>query len=68
VIVVGGLGSIQGALVAGLALGIVNSISVGYLPAGWYDVIVWSLLLVVVLARPSGLFSQVGAEVRAVRR
>jgi branched-chain amino acid transport system permease protein len=68
VIVVGGLGSIQGALVAGLALGIVNSLSVGYLAAGWYDVIVWSLLLAVVLVRPSGLFSQVGAEVRAVRR
>lgn len=68
VIVAGGLGSVQGALIAGVALGIVYALSIGYLPAGWYDVIIWSLLLVVVLVRPSGLFRQVGAEVRAVRR
>jgi branched-chain amino acid transport system permease protein len=68
IIVVGGLGSVAGAMLVGLGLGIVNSLSVGYLPSGWYDVIVWVVLLLVLVVLPAGLLPANGAEVRAVRR
>lgn len=58
----GGLDSLRGALVAGLLLGIVESIGAGYLDplvgGGVQDVAGFVMLLLIVLVRPYGLFGE----------
>ena len=56
--VVGGIGSIPGAMVGGFVIGLAESYSTGYLPQGpaFHDLYVFALLLLVILLRPSGLF------------
>jgi len=56
VAILGGLGNSGGAVAAGLALGIVESFTVSVLPAAYKDVVTLSLLLAVLVVRPSGLF------------
>ena len=68
VIVLGGLGSIPGALIAGLLIGIVQVLTVAYLSAGLADAIVFSLLFLVLLIKPTGLFGGVSAVTRVTRR
>jgi len=53
----GGLGNSGGAVAAGLALGVVQSFTVSVLPAAYKDVVTLSLLLAVLVVRPSGLFA-----------
>jgi branched-chain amino acid transport system permease protein len=54
--VIGGIGSIPGAMVGGLAIGVAQSLAIGYLSSAYQDVIVFALLVGFMLARPSGLF------------
>ena len=68
VIVLGGLGSIAGAVIAGLLLGIVQSLSIAYVSSGFADAIIFALLFIVLVARPTGLFGGGVQVVRAVRR
>ena len=56
VVVIGGLGSVQGAIVASLLLGVTQSLTVAYLPSGLTDAIIFALLFAVLLVRPNGLF------------
>jgi branched-chain amino acid transport system permease protein len=58
VIILGGLGSISGALVAGLLLGMIQTLSVAYLPSGLTDTIIFSLLFLILLVRPHGLLGR----------
>lgn len=67
VVVLGGLGSLAGAVVAGLGLGVVQALSVAYLSAGVADAVLFALLFLVLLVRPTGLFGQAGAAARVVR-
>lgn len=57
--VLGGFGSIPGAIVGGLVIGIVEALAGFYLPEGFKDVAAYVLLLVVLALRPQGLFGQV---------
>jgi len=57
VAILGGLGNSGGAVAAGLALGVVESFAVSVLPAAYKDVVTLSLLLAVLVVRPSGLFA-----------
>ncbi|HET8723077.1 MAG TPA: branched-chain amino acid ABC transporter permease [Anaeromyxobacteraceae bacterium] len=57
VAILGGLGNSGGAVAAGLALGVVESFAVSFLPAAYKDVVTLSLLLAVLVVRPSGLFA-----------
>lgn len=68
VLILGGLGSLTGAVVAGLALGIIQTMSVAYLPTGLTEIIVYSLLFIVLLVRPNGLFGQAVTDARVARR
>jgi branched-chain amino acid transport system permease protein len=68
VIVLGGLGSIPGALVAGLLIGVIQTLTVAYLSAGLADALVFSILFLVLLIRPTGLFGGAGAVARVTRR
>lgn len=68
VIILGGLGSLTGALIAGFLVGIVQALGVAYLSAGVADALVFSILFVVLLVKPTGLFGSVDALARVVRR
>jgi len=56
--VLGGIGSIPGAMVGGLIVGLAESYATGYLPQGstFQNLYVFALLIAVILIRPSGLF------------
>lgn len=56
VIVVGGMGSLPGALVGGLALGIAEVFAIQYIGSSWRDLIAFGLLFLILLVRPQGLF------------
>jgi branched-chain amino acid transport system permease protein len=61
VVVIGGLGSIVGAVVAGFAVGLVEAFGQAYAPS-LSQILIFVLMAVVVLVRPAGLF---GREERA---
>ena len=54
--VVGGFGSIPGALVGGLIIGIVESLSGFYLPEGFKDIAAYVVVLIMLVVKPNGLF------------
>ena len=54
--VVGGFGSIPGALVGGLIIGIAESLAGFYLPEGFKDIAAYILVLVMLVVLPNGLF------------
>jgi len=56
VIIVGGMGSLPGALVGGLVLGLAEVFAVQYIGSSWRDLIAFGLLFVILLVRPQGLF------------
>jgi branched-chain amino acid transport system permease protein len=53
--VVGGIGSIPGAMLGGLLVGLAEAFAGGYLGGRWSDLTVFAILIVVLLVRPSGL-------------
>lgn len=55
---VGGRGSIAGALVGGLIVGIGESVMIWFFDAGWRQVITFMLLYVLLLVRPQGIFAK----------
>jgi branched-chain amino acid transport system permease protein len=67
VIVLGGLGSVGGAVLAGLLLGVVQTLTVAYLSTGLSDAIVFSMLFLTLLVRPTGFFGQLRLERRVTR-
>lgn len=59
VIILGGMGDIRGALIAGLFLGFAEVMSKAYLSSQLGDAVAFGLLFVILLVRPSGLFGRV---------
>lgn len=58
IVVLGGLGSIRGALFGGMIIGIIESVGPEFMTATWTEAIVYGLFLLVLFAKPSGLFGQ----------
>ena len=56
--VVGGFGSLPGAIVGGLVIGIVESLSGFYLPEGVKDIAAYIVVLVMLMVKPNGLFGE----------
>lgn len=56
--VVGGFGSIPGALVGGLIVGIVESLAGFYLPEGFKDIAAYIVVLIMLVVKPNGLFGE----------
>lgn len=59
--VVGGFGSLPGAIVGGLVIGIVESFSGFYLPEGFKDIAAYVVVLIMLVLKPTGIF---GGQVR----
>lgn len=60
--IVGGFGSLPGAIIGGLIIGIVEQFAGLYLPTGFSDVSAYVILLVMLLVRPEGIFATVQAK------
>ena len=56
VVIIGGMGSVTGAVVGGLMLGIIESLTAQFLPSHFQDAMVFGLLIAILLFRPEGLF------------
>jgi branched-chain amino acid transport system permease protein len=57
--VIGGIGSIPGAMVGGILLGCAESYTAGYWTTAWSDLVVFSILIIFMIFRPRGLFGRV---------
>jgi branched-chain amino acid transport system permease protein len=51
----GGWGSTGGAVVGGYTIGIIEALSIGFLPSGYKDAVAFVVLLLVLYLRPQGL-------------
>ncbi len=56
--VVGGIGSLTGAMLGGLLIGLAESFVTGYISSTYTNLLVFALLILVMLSRPSGLLGQ----------
>ena len=59
--VLGGIGSIQGAMIGGLIIGIAESFTITYISSAFSDAVVFGILIFILLIKPAGLF---GSNVR----
>ena len=53
--VLGGIGNIAGAMIGGLAIGLIESLGGQFIAVRWTDVIIFSILILVLVFRPTGL-------------
>ena len=60
--VLGGIGSIPGAMLGGIILGIIESLSKAYISTQLADAIVFGILVIVLLVKPSGLLGKLKIE------
>jgi branched-chain amino acid transport system permease protein len=58
VIILGGMGSVTGAVVGGFILGAVETLAVAYGYSAWRDAIVFGVMFALLVARPTGLFGK----------
>jgi len=58
----GGMGSVTGALLGGILLGVVESYAAFFLTSGWADVISYAVFLAVLMFKPEGLFNRTGTK------
>jgi branched-chain amino acid transport system permease protein len=58
VVIVGGVGSIIGAALAGLIIGLITGLSGAFFPQQWINVFLFGLLMVLLLIKPEGLFKK----------
>jgi branched-chain amino acid transport system permease protein len=56
--VLGGIGNIRGAMLGGLLLGLVENLGIGCVSAQWRDVIAFSVLVLVLMFRPTGILGE----------
>ena len=58
VVIIGGLGSIPGAVIAGLLLGIAENFAVFTVGGAWKDAVAFIILIIVLIIKPTGLFGE----------
>jgi branched-chain amino acid transport system permease protein len=56
--VLGGIGNLPGAMVGGVLIGLLEAASAQFIAAAWSDVIIFSILVLVLVVRPAGLFGR----------
>ncbi|HYB11301.1 MAG TPA: branched-chain amino acid ABC transporter permease [Alphaproteobacteria bacterium] len=60
--VLGGIGNIPGAMVGGIIIGLIESLGGQLLAVRWTDVIIFSILVIVLVFRPTGLFGRAAPQ------
>ncbi|MBS99929.1 MAG: high-affinity branched-chain amino acid ABC transporter permease LivH [Oceanospirillaceae bacterium] len=60
--VLGGIGSIPGAMLGGLILGVTEALTAAYFPSEYKDVVAFSLLVLILLFRPTGILGKPEVE------
>lgn len=58
VIVLGGMGSLWGALLGGILIGVLEEVTASIVGAQYRDLIVFAFLVLILIIRPEGLFGQ----------
>jgi len=58
IVVLGGLGSIQGALLGGIIIGLIEAVFPQYMASTWTEAITYSIFLLILFFKPSGLFGK----------
>lgn len=58
VIIVGGMGSLPGAMIGGLVLGLAEVFSIVWIASSWRDAVAFGLLFAILLVRPQGLLGR----------
>ena len=56
IVVIGGLGSMKGAIVGGYILGILEALAIAYVSSAYKDVFAFGVLIIILAIRPTGLF------------
>lgn len=56
--VLGGMGNLWGALVSGLIIGVIESLSGYYLGGSWSDMLIYGVFILILFIRPTGLFGR----------
>ena len=59
---IGGFGSLPGALAGGLLVGLIEQLAARYIEAGYSQVAPYAVMLLVLIVRPHGLFTQVRSK------
>lgn len=62
VMVVGGVGSVGGAMLVGLSLGVIEVLASGYISSSYRDIVAFALLVIVLLIKPTGIFGRSDLE------
>lgn len=62
ILVVGGEGRMEGALVGGILLGLAETFTSAYISASYRDAVAFGLLILIIMFRPKGLFKSIGVE------
>src|SRR6476620_4925635 len=58
IVIIGGFGNVEGTILAGLIVGLIESYTTQFLDPGLIDIVVFALLLVMLAIRPTGLISE----------
>jgi len=58
IVIIGGFGNVEGTILAGLLVGLIESFTTQYLDPGLIDIVVFGLLLAMLALRPTGLISE----------
>jgi len=58
----GGMGSVTGAFLGGILLGVLESVGSFVISGGWADAISYGVFLIVLMFKPEGLFVRVGEK------
>jgi branched-chain amino acid transport system permease protein len=56
--VLGGIGNLRGAVLGGLILGVVESLSVSFVNPAYIDVVAFAILILVLMFRPTGILGE----------
>ena len=58
IVIIGGFGNIEGTIIAGLFVGIIESFTTQFLDPGLIDIVVFGILLATLAIRPTGLIAE----------
>jgi branched-chain amino acid transport system permease protein len=58
IVIIGGFGNMQGTIIAGLLVGVIEAFTVQYFGAGLIDLVVFVLLLIMLVVKPTGLIAE----------